>query len=179
MPLPMATSSTPPPVPSSDYPAVTKQAAGIVDGKATDIISTQFTDKIMITITQDGRLVQWVKDSWNACPNPQPSTNQVQCNQVQVSLDAPNPNLAEQYLPAGSNEDSLLPLSHLTPRTLLGGSTSEREIVGQLYATKIASAIITRNPEETRTILLGLGLSKLEANRESFYDTIDLVLKCL
>ena len=51
--------------------------------------------------------------------------------------------------------------------------------MGQLYATQIASAIVTRNPDEKRTVLVGLGLSKFEARRESFYDTLDLVMKCL
>ena len=68
---------------------------------------------------------------------------------------------------------------HLTPKTLLGGSNGERETVGQLYATQIASAILSRNPDEKRSVLLGLGMSKLEANREVFYDLIDLVVKVL
>ena len=99
--------------------------------------------------------------------------------QVHVPLDSPNPNFAEQYMPSGLDEDALLPMAHLSPKTLLGGSTSERETVGQLYATQIASAIVTRNPEEKRTVLIGLGLSKFEAMRATFYDTIDLVMKCL
>ncbi len=51
--------------------------------------------------------------------------------------------------------------------------------MGQLYATQIASAIVTRNPEEKRTVLVGLGLSSVKVNREVFFDTIDLVLGCL
>lgn len=70
-------------------------------------------------------------------------------------------------------------MPHLTPKTLLGGSTSERETIGQLYATQIASAVTTKNPRENRTILVGLGLGKLEANRQAFYDTIDLVMATL
>jgi len=91
----------------------------------------------------------------------------------------PNPSFAEHYLPSGNDDDSLLPMAHLSPKTLLGGSTSERDTVGQLYATQIASAIVTRNPGERRTVLLGLGLSRLKADREVFYDTIDMVLECL
>jgi proteasome assembly chaperone 3 len=70
-------------------------------------------------------------------------------------------------------------MAHLTPKTLLGGSTPERETVGQLYATQIASTIATKNSQENRTLVFGLGLSKFEANRESFYDILDLVNKCL
>ena len=65
------------------------------------------------------------------------------------------------------------------PHTLLGGSTSERETLGQLYATQIASSILTRNPDERRTFLLGLGLRKMEPSREIFFDIIDLVQQCL
>ena len=78
-----------------------------------------------------------------------------------------------------TTDDSLLSMPHLTPKTLLGGSTAERETTGQLYATQVASAIVMRNPQEKRPILLGLGLSNVEANREIFYDTMDLVLSCL
>ena len=99
--------------------------------------------------------------------------------QIHVPLDSPNPNFADQYMLSGNDEDALLPMPHLSPKTLLGGSTFERETMGQLYATQIASAIITRNPDEKRTVLVGLGLSKLEARREVFYNTVDLVMKCL
>ncbi|CAF9906142.1 hypothetical protein IMSHALPRED_004099 [Imshaugia aleurites] len=157
MPLPMAPDSPHIASISTSYPAITKQAASVIDGIHTDATSTAFLDKIMITITQGGRLAQW----------------------IHVPLDSPNPNFADQYMPSGDDEDALLPMAHLSPKTLLGGSTSERETVGQLYATQIASAIVTRNPDEKRTVLVGLGLSKFEARREVFYDTVDLVMKCL
>ena len=43
------------------YPAQTKQAAGQVDGVPTDVMVISFSDKIMVTITQAGRLAQWVR----------------------------------------------------------------------------------------------------------------------
>ena len=43
------------------YPAQTKQVAGEVGSVKTDVTSISFADKIMITITQDGRLAQWVR----------------------------------------------------------------------------------------------------------------------
>ncbi len=70
-------------------------------------------------------------------------------------------------------------MPHLNPKTLLGSSTLERETIGQLFATQIASSIATKDPQENRTVLLGLGLSKIEASRTMFYDTLDLVLKTL
>ena len=42
------------------FPATTKQAAAEINGVKTDVMSVSFSDKIMITITQEGRLAQWV-----------------------------------------------------------------------------------------------------------------------
>lgn len=42
------------------YPAMTKQSAGTIDGVFTDVTSTTFSDKIMVTVSQNGRLAQWV-----------------------------------------------------------------------------------------------------------------------
>lgn len=47
-------------VESSPYPATTKQAAGLVSGTHTNVTVISFTDKIVVTIIQDGRLAQWV-----------------------------------------------------------------------------------------------------------------------
>ena len=99
--------------------------------------------------------------------------------QIHVPLDSPNPSFAEQYIPSSDEEGSLLPIAHLTPKTLLGGSTSERETLSHLYATQIASAILIRNPEEKRTVVLGLGLSNTEIKRDVFYDAMDLIHQVL
>ena len=63
MPIPMASNI----LPSHDvnplkmlYPANTKQAAGMLDGVLTDVMVILFVDKIMVTLTQAGRLAQWV-----------------------------------------------------------------------------------------------------------------------
>lgn len=47
---------------SAPYPATTKQAAGIVNGVQTDVMSVSFADKLMVIITQGGRLAQWVRE---------------------------------------------------------------------------------------------------------------------
>ena len=60
MPLPMPSDSPPESV-GARYPATTKQAAAIIAGIQTDATCILFTDKIMITIAQDGRVAQWVK----------------------------------------------------------------------------------------------------------------------
>ena len=73
----------------------------------------------------------------------------------------------------------MLPLGHLTPKTLLGAGGEQRETMGQLYAKQIASTIAIRNPEETRTVLVGFGLEKVEMVREAFFDMLELVQKVL
>jgi proteasome assembly chaperone 3 len=73
----------------------------------------------------------------------------------------------------------MLPLGHLTPKTLIGGGGEQRETVGHLYASQIASAIATRSPEESRTVVVGFGLQKVEIEREAFFDLLELVQKVI
>lgn len=42
------------------FPAPTKQVVGEIDGVKTDVMYISFADKIMITISQKGKLGQWV-----------------------------------------------------------------------------------------------------------------------
>ena len=51
--------------------------------------------------------------------------------------------------------------------------------MGQLIATQIASRIATRSLEETRTVVVGLGLGDISDSREAFFDLIDLVSECI
>jgi proteasome assembly chaperone 3 len=73
----------------------------------------------------------------------------------------------------------MLPMAHLTPKTLLGAGGDQRETIGHLYASQIATAIMKRNPEETRTVLVGFGLEKVDTERETFFDLIELVHKVI
>lgn len=43
------------------YPAKSRVAAGIVNGVATEVTSTNYSDRILVTISQEGRLSQWVR----------------------------------------------------------------------------------------------------------------------
>lgn len=78
-----------------------------------------------------------------------------------------------------SEDSDMLPLNHLTPKTLLGAGGEQRETAGHLYASQIASTIATRNPEEARTILVGFGLVKIDLEREAFFDMLELVQKVI
>jgi proteasome assembly chaperone 3 len=93
--------------------------------------------------------------------------------QIQVPLSSASRTNFETALPAEGSD--MLPLGHLTPKTLLGAGGERRETIGHLYASQIASNIATRNPEETRTVLVGLGLQKVDMEREAFFDLIELV----
>ena len=46
------------------FPAKTRQAAGLIKGVLTDVMSVEFADKILVTLTQEGRLAQWVSAAW-------------------------------------------------------------------------------------------------------------------
>ncbi|KAN0102676.1 hypothetical protein V8E51_010989 [Hyaloscypha variabilis] len=142
-------------VKSTRFPAPSKQAAGLVNGTPTDVSSVYFGDKILITISQEGRLSQW----------------------IQVPLSSASPTTFDTALPS-DNED-MLPLGHLTPKTLLGAGGEQRETLGHLYASQIASVIATRNPDETRTVVVGLGLQKVDMEREAFFDLLELLQKVI
>lgn len=70
-------------------------------------------------------------------------------------------------------------MTHLTATTVLGGTVSERDITGQLYATQIASAIAMKSPEEKRMVVVGMGLREVNTSREAYLDMMELVLQCI
>jgi proteasome assembly chaperone 3 len=43
------------------FPAATKQTAGMVNGILTDVMVINFSDKILVAISQRGRLAHWVR----------------------------------------------------------------------------------------------------------------------
>ena len=60
MTVPIATESSQASSTQAIYPAITKQSSGTVEGVLTDVTSIIFSDKIMVTVSQNGRLAQWV-----------------------------------------------------------------------------------------------------------------------
>ncbi|KAJ5826139.1 hypothetical protein N7474_003277 [Penicillium riverlandense] len=139
------------------FPVSTKQVAGIVRGIQTDVMVMGFSDKIMITISQKGRLAHW----------------------LHVPLENRNPGTDGMHTISEVDGDGLLPLSNLTATSLLGGHAPGHDTVGQLYARQIASAIATKTPDEKRLLVLGLGLVTADADRDVFFAIIDLVLQCI
>ncbi|KAL1841366.1 hypothetical protein VTJ49DRAFT_7146 [Mycothermus thermophilus] len=84
------------------FPAPSKRTIGTVNGVETEVASISFSDKIMITVSQGGRLGQW-----------------------------------------------------------------------------IASHLALRDPNDKRTLLLGLGMEKVEGSRDAFFDLLELVIQVL
>lgn len=78
-----------------------------------------------------------------------------------------------------SAEGAMLPFSRFSPRSLLGAGSGERDMMGHLYASQIASAITTKNPDESRVLVLGLGLPKVETDRETFLQIMEMIFQCL
>ena len=76
-------------------------------------------------------------------------------------------------------ESDLLPRSHLTATTILGGTESEMNTVGQLCATQIASAVLARDSEERRLLVVGLGLQSAKLDRSAFFDLVELIMTCM
>ncbi|THV55159.1 hypothetical protein BGAL_0013g00440 [Botrytis galanthina] len=172
----MTTLTTPPNFPPiseilpSPFPARSQTASAKVNGIDTNVTCLYFADKILITITQGGRLGQWI--------------------QIPLTSASPTSYDTSIPLPSASNDigdgngngggNMILPLEHLTPRTLLGAGGEKRERIGHLYASQIGSMILGRDPEERRTVLVGLGLElgekdAREGEREGYFDLLELV----
>ncbi|KAG6003012.1 hypothetical protein E4U21_002447 [Claviceps maximensis] len=138
-----------------EFPAPSRQATGTVNGVETQVTSLGFSDKLLVTISQEGRLSQW----------------------IQVPLTESSADVVSMTLPTSSH--GLLPSTHLSPTTLLGGGGDDRETLGHLYAAQIASHISLKSPDDRRTLVLGLGLSKFAKEREAFFDLFELAQKVL
>ncbi|KAL2207690.1 hypothetical protein CC79DRAFT_1333498 [Sarocladium strictum] len=137
------------------FPIRNREAAGSVNGTPTEVTILDFSDKILLTISQEGSLSQW----------------------IHVPLTGTSAGAVEMTLP--SSGGGLLPSTHLTPRTIFGGGGEERETIGQLYAAQLASHISLRSPEDRRTLVVGLGLKTISTEREAFFDLLELAQKVL
>lgn len=154
------------------FPSRSREASGLVNGVATEVTSTNFSDKILLTISQEGRLSQWV------CRPRFSALTLANCwTQIQVPLTGSSAGVVEMTLP--SMNKGLLPSTHLTPTTLLGGGGEERETLGQLYAAQLASHLSLRSPDDRRILVVGLGLAKTDLEREAFFDLLELAQKVL
>ncbi|KAH6642354.1 hypothetical protein C7974DRAFT_408917 [Boeremia exigua] len=144
------------------FPARSRSASSNILGLETTVTSMSFTDKILVTITQQGRLAHWVH--------------------VPLDISATDTSATSQSYLDRDDEDpasDLLPMHHLTATTILGGTIPELEVLGQTLATQIASAIKTQNDRETRMVVLGMGLDKRMSGRTEFSELVGLMLEVL
>lgn len=156
---PTATMAQPANLTFSTFPAPSKTVSNTIAGVPTQVTALNFSDKLVLTISQSGRLNHW----------------------LHVPLSGGRP-LDNGFLNPSSETDvdaSLLPFAHLTATTVLGGTRGEFEVLGQTLATTLATALLMRNPEEQRMVVLGLGLEKADQGREAFDELIGLCLECL
>lgn len=141
------------------FPAPSKTASGLVANKATTCTALAFSDKILLTISQAGTLAHWVHVPL-----------------ALTSTDPMNPGVFHNH----DTTNELLPMTHLTATTVLGGTKRDDEVVGQTLATTIGSAILMKRPQEERMLVLGMGLKGASSmGRTEFDDIIGLVLACL
>ncbi|CZT23656.1 uncharacterized protein RCC_09370 [Ramularia collo-cygni] len=142
----------------SPFPAPSKSASGLIEDTLTEVSSTIFSDKIFITISQAGKLAHWVH--------------------VPLSTASADP-MSSGPVSSYDSENNLLPMSHLTATTVLGGTKRDEEVIGQTIATTIASAILMKRPHEERLLVLGVGLQSGMAGRTQFDEITGLVLEVL
>lgn len=51
--------------------------------------------------------------------------------------------------------------------------------MGQTIASQIASLITKRDPEEQRTVVVGIGLLKAQLDRSAWFDLLEMIAKAL
>ncbi|KAK5137081.1 hypothetical protein LTR08_001090 [Meristemomyces frigidus] len=152
----MATNYVAQPAP---FPAASKTSSGVANNTLTSVSTITFTDKLLVTVSQAGRLAHWIH--------------------VPLATASADPMNPGHYLPVDS-ENALLPRHDLTATTVLGGTKREDEVIGQTLATTIASAILMKRPSEERLLVVGLGLQDASTmGRSGFEEIVGLVLDCL
>lgn len=155
---------------SLPYPAETKTATGVISGTPTTAILTSFSDKILLTLSQHGKLAQWfnvplANDNPSIQDNPYlslsvgPGTPQLHHEHdeypSETEIEARDQDHAHDLAAAGL----LIPQNRFAARPLLGGGGgSEREVWGGLLARCIAGLVAGKNAAESRVLIVGLGL---------------------
>lgn len=70
-------------------------------------------------------------------------------------------------------------MAHLTASTVLGGTVPESNIMGQLLASQIGSAILSKDKSESRLLVVGMGLAKRSVAPQEYADLVGLALEVL
>jgi proteasome assembly chaperone 3 len=141
------------------FPASTKTSSGLVKDTPTTVTCTSFSDKILLTVSQAGKLAHWVHVPL-----------------ATTSTDPMNPGMFHNH----DTHNELLPMTHLTATTVLGGTRGNDEVVGQTLATTVGSALLMKRSQEERMLVLGLGINDMgEMGKSEFDAVVGLILECL
>ncbi|CAI6333732.1 unnamed protein product [Periconia digitata] len=154
----------------SHFPAPTQTSSKQqINGVETIATRTLFSDKILITVSQNGRLGHWTHTPLTL-PSPDPTSTATSFSFANPEDDEPS--------------SDLLPNHNLTATTILGSAAiPELDVLAQTLATQVASAIKSRDAREERTVVIGTGLDKsmtgAGATREMYSELVGLVLEVL
>lgn len=137
------------------YPLQIRTATALINNIPTTATLHPFTDKLLLTISQNGLLNHWLHvPLLGASPLSDPSTYLTPSDpDADVASDKP--------------DASLLPFPHLTATTVLGGTRDEDAVLGQTLAVTVASAVVVKRADEGRMVVLGLGLEKRDENADA------------
>lgn len=136
--------------PSKHASAILNEVSQDQPKKTLDVVTLGFEDKIVVLIHSNGRISKMYNVPLLASPVPS------------HILSLPGSGLGSYHGDDDDNYDDqggmdeFLPLPHLTPMPLIGGS-QEDDIQGRIYATQIASMIARQAPEDRRIVVVGLG----------------------
>jgi hypothetical protein len=145
-----------------------KQASAVINGRTIDVVALAFANKIQVSVWSKGKVgkilsVQLFPDVSTA-----------------AALDEGGENET-------TNEDAsrhFLPLPHLNPVPLLG--VGPNDVPARLYATLISSIISRQSPEDSRKVIVCLGVDigpqgdsgVTQEHRKELLDVVKLVEEC-
>lgn len=120
--------------------------------KNLDIVTYAFNDKIFVNIHSKGAYTRTYY--------------------VPLRLSPGNQFFAHTEYDDDGEDISNLPLTHLTPMSLVGGSNADT--LGQIIAVQVASQVVKDSPTEVRTVFVSIG----RVNQEDYDDVLEGVKLC-
>ncbi|KAF9964466.1 hypothetical protein BGZ70_006426 [Mortierella alpina] len=118
------------------FPLINKQAARTIQGKHTEVLVSSYADKILILVSQYGKVGSIIHTSIDQ----QSLTSSTTASELAATTSS-------FFLGAGS-------------------SVSKKTQLYQVYASHISQMIHHQNPAETRSVVLSLALSVQEPDME-------------
>jgi len=145
---------------AAPFPAPSKT---IVSEKlGVEVTGITFNDKYLVTISQNGRI-----NHWSQVPLTHISEADIASINMTTNLDESTP------------DSSLLPHYNLTASTLFGGTKPDLELLGHTFANTLATTLLMRGGEQTRTLVVGLGLTDAKVEKENFDELLGLCMSVI